>query len=315
MSRPQQTLGISLAKGVPIETEIARRGIKLRGRGPDRCGPCPQCGGTDRFSINIVKGLWNCRGCGRGGDVIDLVMHLDGVGHRDAVRTLVGDEHRPVMPPVKPVHDTTADDAKQTSRTLALWHDASPIWGTLAQDYLRGRGLEPPPGDDVLRFHSRCPFGPGITYACMLALYRDIKTNEPKAIQRTALDPDGNKIGRLSLGPVGGGAIKLDADENVEQGLHIGEGLETCLATRQIGLRPCWSVGSAGGIRAFPVLSGIDAITILVDHDQADRNNRRAGQEAALECARRWHATGREVIRYTPKESGSDVADLLEAAP
>jgi phage/plasmid primase-like uncharacterized protein len=61
---------IAQARAVRIEQEIARRGIKLNGRGPERCGPCPKCGGTDRFAINTNKQIWNCRGCQRGGDVI-----------------------------------------------------------------------------------------------------------------------------------------------------------------------------------------------------------------------------------------------------
>jgi putative DNA primase/helicase len=64
------------ARAVRIEDEAARRGIKLHG-GNERSGPCPVCGGTDRFSINVKKQLWNCRHCGKGGDVIALVRHLD----------------------------------------------------------------------------------------------------------------------------------------------------------------------------------------------------------------------------------------------
>ena len=60
------------ARVVPIEREIDRRGIKLRGA-VERVGPCPKCGGEDRFAINTNKGVWNCRGCGVGGDVIELV--------------------------------------------------------------------------------------------------------------------------------------------------------------------------------------------------------------------------------------------------
>ena len=43
---------VSRAKAITIEAEIAHRGIQLRGRGPETVGPCPACGGTDRFSIN-----------------------------------------------------------------------------------------------------------------------------------------------------------------------------------------------------------------------------------------------------------------------
>jgi hypothetical protein len=68
---------IERARSVQIEDEIVRRGITLRGR-TERCGPCPLCGGHDRFSINIDKQLWNCRDCCVGGDIIALVQHLDG---------------------------------------------------------------------------------------------------------------------------------------------------------------------------------------------------------------------------------------------
>ena len=78
------------ARACKIEDEIARRGIALRGR-VERTGPCPTCGGDDRFSINTSKQLWNCRGCGVGGDVIKLVEHLDGVDFIAACTTLVGE--------------------------------------------------------------------------------------------------------------------------------------------------------------------------------------------------------------------------------
>jgi hypothetical protein len=37
---------ISFARAVPIEAEVARRGIVLKG-GVDRYGPCPTCGGVE----------------------------------------------------------------------------------------------------------------------------------------------------------------------------------------------------------------------------------------------------------------------------
>jgi hypothetical protein len=82
---------VERAQAVHIEDEIKRRGIKLNGNGLERVGPCPRCGGTDRFSINTKKQCWNCRGCGQGGDVIDLVKHLDGVDFLGACETLTGD--------------------------------------------------------------------------------------------------------------------------------------------------------------------------------------------------------------------------------
>ncbi len=60
-------------------------------------------------------------------------------------------------------------------------------------------------------------------------------------------------------GPSGGAAIKLDADETCEQGVAVGEGIETVLPGRHLGFRPGWALGSAGGITAFPLLAGIEA--------------------------------------------------------
>jgi hypothetical protein len=80
---------IERARAVPIESIIDARQIKLRGK-IERVGPCLKCGGTDRFSINVKKQLWNCRQCGKGGDVIALVQHLDGVDFLTAVTTLAG---------------------------------------------------------------------------------------------------------------------------------------------------------------------------------------------------------------------------------
>ena len=75
---------------MPIEDELARRGIHLRGK-IERAGPCPVCGGTDRFGINTEKQLWNCRGCGKGGDVIDLVQHIDASDFTAACTMLAGE--------------------------------------------------------------------------------------------------------------------------------------------------------------------------------------------------------------------------------
>ena len=78
------------ALSVPIQDELARRGIRLRGK-IERAGPCPKCGGNDRFSINTAKQLFNCRHCGVGGNVIDLVCHLDGADFKTACATLTGE--------------------------------------------------------------------------------------------------------------------------------------------------------------------------------------------------------------------------------
>ena len=81
---------IERARAVPIMDELARRGIKLRRKGSEHEGPCPKCGGRDRFSVHPGKHVWNCRACSTGGDVIALVEHLDGGTFDQNVTTLAG---------------------------------------------------------------------------------------------------------------------------------------------------------------------------------------------------------------------------------
>src|SRR6266478_497375 len=151
---------IDAAKAMRIEDEVASRGIKLVGRA-ERVGPCPVCGGRDRFSINVKKQVWNCRGCAKGGDVVDLVQHLDGVDFNAAVATLCSDERRPIAVKPTTVHYEKGDDQEKTERALRLWDEASAIQGTLAETYLQRRGLELPEDDEALRYYSPCPFGAG----------------------------------------------------------------------------------------------------------------------------------------------------------
>ncbi len=187
----------------------------------------------------------------------------------------------------------------------ARGNDPRPLWR-----YLATRGLPPAPDlwERVIRFHPTLYYGRNETMPGMVALMREIATDMPVAIQRTFFNPDGSKLSRKMLGRAGGAAIKLDANETVEQGLVIGEGLETCQAARLGGLRPCWALGSAGAIAAFPVLPGVDALTILAETDDSGANAR-----AVQQCGERWLRAGREVIVVEPKAAG-DMNDVWREA-
>jgi hypothetical protein len=65
---------------------------ELKRSGSEFTGPCPMCGGRGRFTVDRVKGLFNCRGCGVGGDVIDLVRFVRG-GTVGEAAALIGAEH------------------------------------------------------------------------------------------------------------------------------------------------------------------------------------------------------------------------------
>jgi hypothetical protein len=79
------------------------------------------------------------------------------------------------------------------------------------------------------------------------------------------------------------------------------------LVPMMLGYAPAWALGDAGELAAFPVLIGVESITILVDHDLSG-----TGQQAALRCSARWTSAGREIFRLVPRQPGADVNDLLK---
>jgi hypothetical protein len=184
----------------------------------------------------------------------------------------------------------------------SVWRAARPLRGSLGEAYLASRAIRL--GDDlhhVLRFH------PALTYEgrktpAIVALFRDIVTDAPRGIHRIFLDSFGRKLERRMFGPTAGAAIKLDLGEDVLSGLHLGEGIETCLAARQLGFRPVWAMGSAGAIGAFPVLAGIETLSILTEND-------RASHDAARAIAARYEPVGAEV--YAFEAEAGDINDAL----
>lgn len=63
---------IDEARSITVSDAAGILGFKLTRA--SYAGPCPVCGGTDRFSISPAKQAWNCRQCGRGGrDGIGLI--------------------------------------------------------------------------------------------------------------------------------------------------------------------------------------------------------------------------------------------------
>jgi phage/plasmid primase-like uncharacterized protein len=307
---------IERARAVRIENEIARRGIKLKRAGVELFGACPVCGGTDRFALHTKKQVFNCRGCTAKGDVIALVQHLDGSDFATAIATLAGNTAM-AAPQAKPApaqrDGRDEDDQRRLEQADAIWRTSSPL-GPDAITYFARRGINihSVPDHGGLRYLPHCPWQGGTTPA-IVGHFTTALNNESRGIWRRPLTGEKPK----SLGPMAGCVIRLWPDEAVEQGLVVGEGVETTLAAatrithRGTLLQPAWAMCFAGNIRHFPVLTGIEALTILVDHDHADAHGRRAGQEAAAACAARWSEAGREVIRLTPKIVGADFNDVV----
>ena len=200
------------------------------------------------------------------------------------------------------------DEARRQRNARTIWNAAGDPRGSIVETYLRSRGLDLP--DDVageaIRFHPRCPWETQFVPA-MVVPFRNIHTGEITGIHRIGLTPDARKIDRKMPGTIAGAAVMLYPPEAVSLGLAIGEGVETGLAARQLGIRPVWALGSVDAIRSFPVLSGVEGLTILGETGDGGASDR-AGREVGT----RWHRAGRGVEIIVPRVSG-DLNDALQA--
>ena len=139
-------------------------------------GPCPACGGTDRFSINRAKNIFHCRIGAAGGDAIAMVMYLDGVDFLRACETINGSppprgvSGAPVDPEkikAQEAESKAAQDKREAennsfrtaeiARAHRIWSGAGAMPDSVAEAYLRFRGCAPAPGAK-LRSYVKLPY-------------------------------------------------------------------------------------------------------------------------------------------------------------
>lgn len=311
---------------LPSPDEYFRReGVNLRGGGLWRSALCPfHEDRSPSFRVNMRDGGFYCHGCGAaGGDVLAFHMRKHGFRFIDAARDLgaLADDAgeilaaMPKAPAGRPPKEIGSDSApiNATPPTLhglgidKILDETTGLAGTVGAEYLIGRGCPLPPADGDLRFHPNlrrygfagpCLVG-RITAAC--------DASETLGLHLTWLKRGGGlwrRSERRYAGRKAGGVVRLWPDECVSQGLGIAEGIETALATARV-FQPVWATLDAGNLAAFPVLPGEVALSIFADRDKSG-----TGQKAALACAERWLAAGREVRVLAALRTGADMADL-----
>jgi hypothetical protein len=203
--------------------------------------------------------------------------------------------------------ERTADDLKRIAHATAIWDEAGDPRGTAVERYLKARALELP--DDlagaVLRFHPRTPWrnedtGQTDRIPCLIAAFCSIDDDAVTAVHRIRLDQPQRwpKAERRMLGVVHRAAVKLGP---LSSALHIGEGVETCLAGRVLGCTPAWALGSVGMIAKFPLIDGVKLLRALGETGEAS-----AG--AIKIVGQRYHAAGRLVEIVMP-DVGGDLND------
>jgi hypothetical protein len=226
---------------------------------------------------------------------------------------------------------TLADSINAARR---LFMASVPIAGTLAETYLRRRGIAALDGLTALRFHRACLYRDEADAACsdtaeasaliggalegrsswrgpaLIAAVTDAD-GWITGVQRTWLDaeallsdrPLDDRLGksdlpdaRRSLGLIAGGVVRLPALIAGDAGiLLIGEGVETVLSLRAVlPSAPTAATLSAGQLAGFVWPVGLRRLLIAQDADPA-------GRAAASALAERAAAAGVEPIVLCPR--------------
>jgi putative DNA primase/helicase len=265
-------------------------------------GPCPLCGGKDRWRWDNRegRGTWICSKCGAG-DGIALVMKMNGWDFCDAanqIEALIGSAS--ADPPKRERSDRNKRDAMNK-----LWCVSKAV----------------EPGDPVGRYLFRRV---GLTWfpSCLRTAY-DLRYQSdypsfhsamiamvtgpdglPSTLHRTYLTNDGRKAPvieqrRLMPGTIAkGAAIRLGPAGDV---LGIAEGIETALSATALFGVPCWAAVNAGMLAAWQPPPETKRIIVFGDHDP-----NYAGQAAAYALAARLGSDERIVEVQIPAEVGAD---------
>jgi hypothetical protein len=260
-----------------------------------------------------AAGHWTDSATGEYGDLLDLIRRnrdLHGFGETLAeARIFLALPH----PAVKggrmlPVRRNSPEAARR------LFRAGRPVPGTLAEAYLRARGITGRIDWPALRFHPNVYYRPTDDaplqkYPALLAAVTGID-GALTGVQRTWLDPQHPSKApiadpRRALGHLLGNGVRFGA---VSDTLTVGEGIETMLALKTVLPRMPMIAGlSANHLAALDLPPALRRLYIARDNDAA-------GYKAADRLHERGRAIGIEVHTLVPVHGDFNL-DLCRLGP
>lgn len=280
--------------------------LALKGRwfGSYGLAYCPAHNNTNTPALSLSNGdggqlLAHCHsGC----DFREIINALSGLA-------LVTTHYCPIQPNLIQLETQRSIEKTRQERlsaqAKAIWDSSLSIRGTLAETYLRKRGITcslP----DTLRFHASCWHQSNQRLPALIAR---VEGAERFAVHRTYLDEQANKAllspSKAMLGSCKGGAVHVLSGGGK---LVVAEGIETALSLGS-GLLPnpvsIWAALSASGMAGIKLPSEPHQLIIAPDSD-----DKGVGKQAAYSLAHKATALGWEVSIY-PAPDGMDWNDYL----
>lgn len=277
---------------------------RARGRWPDvlaglgvesrflanKHGPCPLCGGRDRFRFDNRdgSGSYYCNQCGPGSG-ITLVMKMRNLDYAEACRQVDALLGTYVPPPPR-----RTDDREKRLRAIERTLNEATDPEIMAR-YLRGRGLRVAP--PVLRGHPRLVYaeeGRHERHPAMVAPVVDIDGRLQSAHRTYVASVSSPKKLMPPLDTVTGAAVRLFEPTDT---LGLAEGIETAIAAHEMYNVPTWAALTACGLEKVSIPPCVRRVLIFT------------GQKAAYALANRLAKIDVEV--HVPPLVGTDWLDVL----
>ena len=314
----------------PLGDLVEESGVRLRGRGRVRQGVCPfHEEGEGSFTVYGDSERFYCFGCGAGGDVLDFVQRMEGIGLPEAIRRLGGAVEARTEPRTKRA-PSPPPWGPPPPRNPALLTEAARFYaGELrrsseGQGYLASRGI----GLDAA-------FRLGVGYATGRGLRRHL---ESVGFGEKSLEQSGLFLSRgferfagmVVLPDLVGGLVhwlggravvpsavpRFQAPPGPKPVLGLGrlgraprwvvltEGLMDWLTLAHWGIPACAALGTKGLERVAGALMGCPRVFLAFDSDDA-------GQEAAASLQ---GLLGSRTAFVTLPRGVGDVAELASLA-
>ena len=255
-----------------------------------------------------AAGKWTDSATAEHGDLLDLIRLNRGfLSFRD-VRDEAAAFLKLPRPPSAPAVSSTGRSRSVVSQgsveaARRLFAASKPLAGTLAEDYLRRRGITALHCVEALRFHPRCFYhlsdaDRALELPAMIAAVTD-GFGAITGVHRTFLDSESGKapVGspRRAMGHLLGFGVRFAGEPGASLILVAGEGIETTLSLRMaMPSAPMIAALSANHLSAILFPPTLQRLYIAVDRDAA-------GRRTAEKLNARCRAAGVEVLPLLPE--------------
>ena len=263
-----------------------------------------------------AAGKYTDSATGEHGDLLDIIAKRTGITRFPDLlaeaRAHLG-RPQPVLPEVQsPRSRKTPSGTPEAA--LRLFAASVPVAGSLAEVYLRARGIAQSVPSEALRFHPKCWHRDEgqtkpVPRPALIAAVTD-GAGTLQGVHRTWLAPDGQgkasvATPRRAMGHLLGNAVRFDPNDDI---LVVGEGIETMLSIREAASTlPVWAALSSGHLGAILLPEGLQRLYIARDRDPA-------GQRAAERLTTRASEVG-IVVQVLEPQLGDFNDDLRADGP